>query len=131
MADKLYIYRQNNNGTMRNDMKEKETLFQHSQVQLMVWEFMKNTSYFLKSIMRRLSCNFLHTYLYEILDFAKQREITIDYERYVPLAKKALSEVKDITKSPYSAILVKQMALYKLIESGLTRQQYIGYIDKI
>lgn len=51
--------------------------------------------------------------------------------RYVPLAKKALSEVKDITKSPYSAILVKQMALYKLIESGLTRQQYIGYIDKI
>ena len=46
-------------------------------------------------------------------------------------AKKALSEVKDITKSPYSAILVKQMALYKLIESGLTRQQYIGYIDKI
>lgn len=42
MSDKLYIYRQNNNGTMRNDMKEKETLFQHSQVQLMVWEFIKN-----------------------------------------------------------------------------------------
>ena len=42
-----------------------------------------------------------------------------------------LREVKDITKSPYSAILVKQMALYKMIESGLTKQQYIGYIDKI
>ena len=130
MADKLYIYRQNNNGTMRNDMKEKETLFQHSQVQLMVWEFMKNTSYF-NEYYEEIKLYFLHTYLYEILDFAKQREITIDYERYVPLAKKALSEVKDITKSPYSAILVKQMALYKLIESGLTRQQYIGYIDKI
>jgi glycosyltransferase involved in cell wall biosynthesis len=130
MADKLYIYRQNNNGTMRNDMKEKETLFQHSQVQLMVWEFMKNTSYF-NEYYEEIKLYFLHTYLYEILDFAKQREITIDYERYIPLAKKALSEVKDITKSPYSAILVKQMALYKLIESGLTRQQYIGYIDKI
>ena len=130
MADELYIYRQNNNGTMRNDMKEKETLFQHSHVQLMVWEFMKNTSYF-NEYYEEIKLYFLHTYLYEILDFAKQREITIDYERYVPLAKKALSEVKDITKSPYSAILVKQMALYKLIESGLTRQQYIGYIDKI
>ena len=130
MSDKLYIYRQNNNGTMRNDMKEKETLFQHSQVQLMVWEFMKNTSYF-KEYYEEIKLYFLHTYLYEILDFAKQREITMDYEQYVPLAKKALSEVKDITKSPYSAILVKQMALYKMIESGLTKQQYIGYIDKI
>ena len=67
----------------------------------------------------------------KFLILQSREKITIDYERYVPLAKKALSEVKDITKSPYSAILVKQMALYKLIERGLTRQQYIGYIDKI
>jgi hypothetical protein len=78
------------------------------------------------NIMRRLSY-----ILYEILDFAKQREITIDYEQYVPLTSRALSEVKDITESPYSAILVKQMPLYKAIAEGLTRQQYIGYIDKI
>lgn len=72
---------------MRNDMKEKETLFQHSQVQLMVWEFMKNTSYF-NEYYEDIKLYFLHTYLYEILDFAKQREITIDYERYVHLLRK-------------------------------------------
>ena len=49
----------------------------------------------------------------------------------VPLTSRALSEVKDITESPYSSILVKQMPLYKAIAEGLTRQQYIGYIDKI
>ena len=130
MSDKLYIYRQNNYGTMRNDMKAVETLFQHTQVQLMVWEFMKNTSYF-KEYYEEIELYFLHTYLYEILDFAKQREITIDYEQYVPLTSRALSEVKDITESPYSSILVKQMPLYKAIAEGLTRQQYIGYIDKI
>lgn len=130
MSDKLYIYRQNNYGTMRNDMKAVETLFQHTQVQLMVWEFMKNTSYF-KEYYEEIKLYFLHTYLYEILDFAKQREITIDYEQYVPLTSRALSEVKDITESPYSAILEKQMPLYKAIAEGLTRQQYIGYIDKI
>ena len=130
MSDKLYIYRQNNYGTMRNDMKAVETLFQHTQVQLMVWEFMKNSSYF-KEYYEEIKLYFLHTYLYEILDFAKQREITIDYEQYVPLTSRALSEVKDITESPYSSILVKQMPLYKAIAEGLTRQQYIGYIDKI
>ena len=96
----------------------------------MVWEFMKNTSYF-NEYYEEIKLYFLHTYLYEILDFAKQREITIDYEQYVPLTSRALSEVKDITESPYSAILVKQMPLYKAIAEGLTRQQYIGYIDKI
>ena len=70
ISDKLYIYRQNNYGTMRNDMKAVETLFQHTQVQLMVWEFMKNTSYF----MRRLSyIFFIHIYMKFLILQSKER----------------------------------------------------------
>ena len=72
-------------------MKAVETLFQHAQVQLMVWEFMKNTSYFKRLYYEEIrSYIFLHTYLYEILDFAKQREITIDYKQYISTYKQGI-----------------------------------------
>ena len=130
MSDKLYIYRQNNSGTMRNDMKEKNTLLQHARVQLMVWEFMKKTPYF-KEYYEEIKLYFLHTYLFEILDFAKQREMTIEYEMYIPLARTALEEVDNITESSYASILGKQMPLYKEIAGGLTEEKYMEYINRI
>lgn len=130
MPDRLYIYRQNNNGTMRNDMKAKETLLEHATVQLLVWEFMKKTEYF-EPFYEEIKLYFLHTYLYETLDFAKMRGITLDYSMYQPLTRTALREVKDITSSPYSSILVKQMPLYRAIAEGFDEEKYMNYIKCI
>ncbi|MGN0161826.1 MAG: glycosyltransferase family 2 protein [Lachnospiraceae bacterium] len=130
MSDHFYIYRQNQSGTMRNDMKEKETLLQHAKVQLAVWNFMKQTPYF-QTFYEEIKLYFLHTYLYEILDFAKQREMVLDYSMYEPLAKQALKEVLDITKSKYSKILVKQMELYRLIEEGLDEEKYLRFVESL
>ncbi len=130
MPDKLYIYRQNNNGTMRNDMKAKETLLEHAAVQLLVWEFMKKTEHF-EPFYEEIKLYFLHTYLYETLDFAKARGITLDYFMYQPLTQTALREVKDITYSPYSSILVKQMPLYRAIAEGFDEEKYRNYIKCI
>lgn len=126
----LYIYRQNNLGTMRNDMKARETLKQHATVQLKVWEFMKGTEFF-EPFYEEIKMYFLHTYLYEILDFAKQREMEIDFEYFLELAEKSTKEVKDITKTPYDKLLVKQIELYRIIEGGLTREKLLDYIEKM
>lgn len=130
MPDRLYIYRQNNNGTMRNDMKAKETLLQHAQVQLSVWEFMKKTEYF-EPFYEEIKLYFLHTYLYETLDFAKTRGLTLDYSMYEPLTRTALREVKDITYSPYASMLVKQMPLYMAVAEGFSEEKYVNYIKGI
>ena len=46
LNDAYYYYRQNDAGTMRNDMKQEETLKMHADVQLAVWNFMKETPFF-------------------------------------------------------------------------------------
>lgn len=46
LNDAYYYYRQNDSGTMRNDMRQEETLKMHADVQLAVWNFMKNTPFF-------------------------------------------------------------------------------------
>ncbi len=130
MPDKLYIYRQNNNGTMHSDMKVKETLLQHATVQFLVWEFMKKTRYF-EPFYEEIKLYFLHTYLFETLDFAKARGMTLDYSMYEPLTRTALREVRDITCSPYASILVKQMPLYKAIAEGFDEEKYLNYISYI
>lgn len=126
----LYVYRQNNLGTMRNDMRAEETLKQHAEVQLKVWEFMKETEFF-EAFYEEIKMYFLHTYLYEMLDFAKQREMETEFEYFLELADKAGKEVDDITKTPYDKLLVKQMELYRMIENGLTREKLQDYIKKI
>ncbi len=126
MPDRLYIYRQNQSGTMRRDMEEKQTLLQHAQVQLEVWNFMKQTEFF-KPFYEEIKMYFLHTYLYEILDFAGRRGLDLELEEFMPLAKKAVMEVGDITQSPYERVLVKQMQLYRIIQKGLTQEEFSEY----
>ena len=56
-----YYYRQNNSGTMRNDMKEKNTLFEHPFVQRQILETIKQTEYFTR-FYEEIKLYFLHTY---------------------------------------------------------------------
>lgn len=130
MNDHFYRYRQNTGGTMRNDMKAKETLLQHAAVQLAVWEFMKTKDVF-KEYYEEIKLYFLHTYLYEILDFAKQRGMELDYGMYEALTKVARKEVEDISSSPYAVMIPKQMELYRLIEGGLSKSDYERYIKHL
>lgn len=127
MPDCLYIYRQNNLGTMRNDMKERNTLLQHADVQLKVWNFMKGTPFF-EEFYEEIKLYFLHTYLYETLDFAKKRGIGVDLGFFKPLADCAMSQVEDIDKSFYGNIVPKQMELYQGIRKGLTEEWLKEYI---
>lgn len=130
ISDRLYIYRQNNVGTMRKDMKAYDTLFQHAAVQLAVWEFMKKTSHF-NTFYEEIKLYFLHTYLFEILDFAKKREMEIGMDTFGALADKALEEVEDITKTPYEKVVARQVQLYELIKKGLTEDSLKKYVESI
>jgi glycosyltransferase involved in cell wall biosynthesis len=130
MPDRLYIYRQNQLGTMRKDMEAKQTLLQHAQVQLDVWNFMKQTEFF-QPFYEEIKMYFLHTYLYEILDFAGRRGLDLELEEFLPLAKRAVMEAEDITQSPYERILPKQMRLYRLIKNGLTEEDFREYKKQI
>lgn len=130
MSDRLYMYRQNLSGTMRKDMNAKHTLLQHAQVQFLTWEFMKNTEYF-ERFYEEIKLYFLHTYLFEILDFAKQREMILDYELYEPLTRVALQEVPDLCDTPYSRIVKKQLELYGMICEGINEERYLEYVKTI
>lgn len=130
IPDRLYVYRQNNMGTMRNDMKAYATLLQHADVQLCVWEFMKQTPYF-KTFYEEIKLYFLHTYLYEILDFAKRRDMEIDFKTFEALARRAVTEVCDITATPYAGIVAKQVQLYQMIKDGLTEDGLKKYVESI
>lgn len=127
MSDRLYVYRQNLSGTMRKDMKAVETLLQHGMVQLAVWNFMKTTP-FMKAYYEEIKLYFLHTYLYETLDFAKRRDFSIPYEEFIKMAELAKKEVADITFSAYEKVIAKQLELYRLIEKGLTEKDLEKYI---
>lgn len=130
LPEPLYIYRQNHTGTMRSDMKERKTLLQHAQVQLLTWNFMKETAYF-HTYYEEIKLYFLHTYLYEFLVFAKNREIPVDLSVFEPLVHTALAQVGDITQSAYSALQPKQMELYRLAAAGLTEETLRQYIRKL
>lgn len=130
ISDSLYIYRQNSMGTMRNDMKAKDTLLQHAKVQQMVWEFMKKTPFF-ERFYEEIKLYFLHTYLYETMDFAKKREIEVDLSYIAPLIEYVKVHVKEYDKSLYSSVVPMQMKLYQQIESGITKQWLEDYIKII
>ena len=130
IPDRLYVYRQNNSGTMRNDMKAYETLLQHADVQLAVWEFMKETPHFDK-FYEEIKLYFLHTYLYEILDFAKRRDMEIEFKTFEVLARRAMVEVDDIAATAYAGIVAKQVQLYQMIKDGLTEDGLRKYIESI
>lgn len=126
--DIFYYYRQNDAGTMRNDMKQEETLRMHATVQLAVWNFMKQTPFFAEYY-EEIKLYFLHTYLYETLYFAKLRGFTISFSFYQELEKTVTAEVTDYETSPYQKMIPMQMKLYHQIAKGVTEkwlEQYMG-----
>lgn len=126
LNDAYYYYRQNDAGTMRNDMKQEKTLKMHADVQLAVWNFMKETPFF-HEYYDEIKLYFLHTYLYETLYFAKLRDFKPSYSFYKELEKTVIAEVPDYAQSVYSTILPKQMVLYRMIEEGMTEDKFRQY----
>lgn len=130
LPDCLYVYRQNNSGTMRSDMKERQTLMQHADVQLAVWNFMKSTP-FMNEYSEEIKAYFLHTYLYEYLDFAKQRGMDIHWEEYRGLAETALKEVKPLALNRYNDIFVRQSVLYEIIRDGMDKKRLEKFYEEM
>ena len=117
VPDVFYYYRQNLTGTMRSDMKQLETLKMHAQVQLDVWNFMKTTEFW-QYYYEEIKLYFLHTYLYETLLFAAQREFSLPESFIRELTDTVKSEVSDYTSSQYAELIPKQMELYHQVKLG-------------
>lgn len=128
--DIFYYYRQNDTGTMRNDMKQEETLRMHATVQLAVWNFMKQTPFFAEYY-EEIKLYFLHTYLYETLYFAKLRGFTISFSFYQELEKTVTAEVTDYETSPYQKMIPMQMKLYHQIAKGVTAEWLERYMGEL
>ena len=128
--DIFYYYRQNDAGTMRNDMKQEETLRMHATVQLAVWNFMKQTPFFAEYY-EEIKLYFLHTYLYETLYFAKLRGFTVSFSFYQELEKTVIAEVTDYETSPYQKLIPMQMKLYHQIAKGVTEEWLERYMGEL
>lgn len=130
MEKLFYYYRQNNIGTMRNDMKNSDTLAMHANVQMQVWEFMKHTEFF-ERYYEEIKLYFLHTYFYETLYFAKQREFQVSMEFYKELETEVKNRVSDYGISAYAALIPKQMELYHLAEEGMDEECLQRYMEQL
>lgn len=130
MPDRFYIYRQNDAGTMRGDMKAEETLLQHAHVQLELWYFMKQTVFY-EDFYEEIKLYFLHTCMYETLYFAKLRGLSVTMDLYRKLEKIVLEEVKDMGDSVYEEMIPVQMRLYRLVLSGMTGEKLADYMNSI
>lgn len=130
MKDAFYYYRQNDAGTMRNDMNQEKTLKMHANVQLAVWNFMKQTSFF-QEFYEEIKLYFLHTYFYETIYFAKLRNFQISFSFYQELEKTVIDEVKDYKSSIYSHLIPVQMELYQMAGNGVTEKWLTDYIEKL
>lgn len=128
--DIFYYYRQNDAGTMRNDMKQEETLRMHATVQLAVWNSMKQTPFFAEYY-EEIKLYFLHTYLYETLYFAKLRGFTVSFSFYQELEKTVTAEVTDYETSPYQKLIPMQMKLYHQIAKGVTEEWLERYMGEL
>lgn len=130
MEEPFYYYRQNDAGTMYNDMKQMDTLWMHARVQHMVWDYMKQTEFF-HDFYEEIKLYFLHTYFYETLYFAKQREFRVTMEFYDELERTVKEEVSDYQTSKYENIIPKQMKLYRLAEGGMTEEALDNYMQQM
>lgn len=128
--DIFYYYRQNDAGTMRNDMKQEETLRMHATVQLAVWNFMKQTPFFAEYY-EEIKLYFLYTYLYETLYFAKLRGFTVSFSFYQELEKTVTVQVTDYETSPYQKLIPMQMKLYHQIAKGVTEEWLERYMGEL
>ena len=95
-----------------------------------VWNFMKKTPFF-KEYYDEIKLYFLHTYLYETLYFAKLRDFKPSYAFYKELEKTVLAEVPDYAQSIYSALIPKQMELYRMIGEGMTEVKFKEYWEQL
>lgn len=59
--------------------------------------------------------------------------ITQDSERsfYKELEKTVFTEVPDYSQSVYSALIPKQLELYRMIEEGMTEEKFGGYCERL
>lgn len=131
ITDKIfYHYRQNSSGTMRHDMKDDSTLKMHANVQLSVWNFMKQTPYFAKYY-DEIKLYFLHTYLYETLYFSKLRNFEISLSFFNELRQTIITEVPDYKSSPYADIIPLQMKLYNKLDDDINIKWLTDYIETL
>lgn len=130
MEDAFYYYRQNDSGTMRNDMKQLETLEMHAKVQLLVWQFMKQTPFF-EVYYEEIKLYFLHSYFFETLVFAKQREFPVTLKLYETLCGTVQREVPDYVRSLYAERIPLQMELYRMAEGEVTEKDLKDYMERI
>lgn len=129
MKEPLYYYRQNADGTMRNDMKEWRTLQMHADVSLAVWKFMQNTPFF-QTYYEEIKLYFLHSYFYETLYFAKQRGFVVSLEMFHKLEKTVMQEVEDYLESAYEKIIPIQMELYRMIGTNFTEEKLRCFMEE-
>lgn len=131
MSEPLYVYRQNESGTMYSDMKSRATLLEHTQVQLAVWNFMKKTDLF-DAYYEEIKLYFLHSFLYETLFFAKRRKLDVTLEMFLQLAEVVKTEVTDYCCSVYETKIPKQMELYHLIRAGnISEAKLKQYVESL
>jgi len=129
VSDAFYMYRQNMSGTMRKDMKDKNTVKQHAQVQLLTWKFVKEREYFTR-FYEEIKLYFLHTYFYETLYFLKCRQQEVTLQLFNELFEVVKNEVIDYDKSIYAYMIPVQMKLYRLARAGMTEQILAKYIEQ-
>lgn len=130
MNETFYFYRQNEGGTMRNDMKQFETLHMHMQVQLATWDFMKQTPFF-SDYYEEIKLYFLHSYFYETLYFAKYREFQIPWAMYQEMEQTIKTEIPDYDQSIYEKMIPKQMELYRFVRTGMSEQGLACYMEQL
>lgn len=130
MNDAYYFYRQNDMGTMRKDLKAIDTLQMHAEVQIMVWNYMKQLEMF-EEYYEEIKMYFLHTYFYETLYIAKKRGFPISMDFYRRLREKVQKEVPSYTESEYERIIPMQMELYRMSAGDITEADLNSYMNKI
>lgn len=130
MRDAFYYYRQNENGTMQRDMRQKETILMHAKVQYLVWEFMKRTEFF-REYYEEIKLYFLHTYFYETIYFAALRGLEFSMKDYRRLEETVKREVTDYQSSGYEALIPKQMELYRLAAGEMTEEKLDAFMKTI
>lgn len=130
IPDRLYIYRQNDSGTMHQHMKRTDTLQDHASVQYQVWKKMRETEFFVE-FYEEIKMYFLHTFFYETLYFARMRKLEIPMEQYRYLEETALKEVPDLDCSGYEKLIPCQMKLYRLAKQGMTEEALREYMQKM
>lgn len=128
MRERLYIYRQNPIGTMQQDMRAGETIYMHADVQLAVWNFMKQTKYF-EIFYEEIKLYFLHTFFFETLYFSRLRSMQTDMKLYAYLKETVEREVPDYAESPYEQRIPLQMRLYRMAQKTVSEEQLSKYLE--